>query len=186
MKKIATQGNGSLTKTSVSISEKSSKPKRRQVLANRGEPLTQRVILRLTQSDHRALLTHLDRMKSRYPRMTLSDLIRDHYFSRGAFANESRKRTEVTTEESLVEFARGEGTEENHPLYDLLYLLAATRRSLKGYLNNHNQIARKVNAIQDARKLLAELQNHERLVGPVAGVITKLDNLLQKLEEMLG
>lgn len=157
------------------------RPKRQQTLAN-GEPLDQRIILRLTLTDHQTIHKHLDRMRVQHPRMTISDLLRDHYFSRGAFTTGKKQRTKP----SLEEFAREEGTDDQHQLFEILYQLAATRRSLQGYMINHNQIARRVNVIDNSQKLLVELQSHERLVQPVATVIARLEIILNMLEEILG
>lgn len=176
--------HGTVTSTVITETEPVGKPKRQQALAN-GEPLDQRVVLRLTQTDHQAVHNHLDRMRAGHPRMTISDLIRDHYFSRGAFATLGNKQHGRHSVGSLEDFARAEEAEEQHQLYEILYQLAATRRSLQGYMSNHNQIARRVNVIDDSRKMLVELQSHERLVGPVATVISRLEKILTKLEEIL-
>lgn len=150
--------------------------KRRQKL-RQGEYLDEMVVVRVSETEKKRLLTDLASYQKSHPSLKLSDLIRDQYFKRGAFTVKPGKKKKLANTPVGVT----PGVTDHELLWQLMDELADLTRKLGGYLNNFNQLVRKMNSLSGE-----DAAGHEQVINSIGNLNQPTSKLLVKVEKTVN
>ncbi|MCY7357498.1 MAG: hypothetical protein LH609_08505 [Rudanella sp.] len=157
-------------------------PSKRKQKLRQGEYLDEMVVIRVTEKEKKQLLTDLASYQKTHPSLKLSDLIRDQYFKRGAFTiRMSKKKKGNNVVVAVAPVGVAPGVTDHELLWQLMDELADLTRKLGGYLNNFNQLVRKMNSLSGE-----DAAGHEQVINSIGNLNQPTSKLLVKVEKTVN